>query len=858
MALALYRRYRPDTFDGVIGQDQVVVPLSRALDEGKLTHAYLFSGPRGCGKTSSARILARCINCEKGPTSHPCGECESCRDLSANGAGSIDVVEIDAASHNGVDDARELRERAGFAPARDRYKIFILDEAHMVTQQGFNALLKIVEEPPEHVMFIFATTEPEKVIGTIRSRTHHYPFRLVPSEIMGPYLEKVCAQEKITPAAGVLKLAMRAGGGSVRDTLSVLDQLMVGSVDGTITYESASALLGFTPEALITDSLDAVINKDGSALYSTVEKVVVGGFEPRRFVEDLLARVRDLLVLTLAGKQAVQVFSDESEGEDAGSLTRQAKALGLTKLTQIAQQINDTLASMSGTTSPRMRLELLAAQLLATMEEPVAQPGAAQSVTAQSGAAQTQPKASQAQPAQSAPRGFNPPPRQSAPAVRGTGVTAQSRPTTPARPAQQQSAPATQNQANAGDSGQSAAQASPSQAQPEQAQRADAASSSEKSDMELWTSTLAQMPASLSSYVESAKVPVVEFSTNALGGKHLVFTFDTPLSQHAFALAVTNENRSVPGLVQNEVRKIFGATASIAPNNIAANGEVVQTVQSMSAQQRAAVKRDIALSAMKSAASVTPHIVEEQRESKTQADSSAAADSDADAHHAGVGSSTDAAANTSANTGTSGTANGVAESSEESVHSSDAGADIDADDSDPWADELDESSEVAELDESDEPAGASGSTGKVVPGGPNLQAEATAQVSQTAPADGIPDPAEPDDDDPWANADPEPEPEPASESEPGSQTGSAQHQAQESHFNPGASPAGVTNAGANAEHSGTQPLDETPRTPEVSAEEDTYSLNDESLESSQVVPLEKLKDILDVKEVREIAPSDSR
>ena len=277
MALALYRRYRPDTFAGVIGQDQVTVPLMRALDEGKLTHAYLFSGPRGCGKTSSARILARCINCAQGPTSHPCGECESCRDLATGGPGSIDVVEIDAASHNGVDDARELRERAGFAPARDRYKIFILDEAHMVTPQGFNALLKIVEEPPEHVMFIFATTEPDKVIGTIRSRTHHYPFRLVPAEVMGPYLEDICAKEDISPEPGVLKLAMRAGGGSMRDTLSVLDQLMVGAVDGVVTLESSVALLGFTPETMIGEAVDAVVDNDGERLYGVVQKVVVGG-----------------------------------------------------------------------------------------------------------------------------------------------------------------------------------------------------------------------------------------------------------------------------------------------------------------------------------------------------------------------------------------------------------------------------------------------------------------------------------------------------------------------------------------------------------------------------------------------------
>ncbi|MDU3532253.1 MAG: DNA polymerase III subunit gamma/tau, partial [Alloscardovia omnicolens] len=370
MALALYRRYRPDTFDGVIGQDHVTRPLSRALDEGKLTHAYLFSGPRGCGKTSSARILARCINCVNGPTSHPCGECESCKDLSASGPGSIDVVEIDAASHGSVDDARELRERATFAPARDRYKIFILDEAHMVTGSAFNALLKIVEEPPEHVMFIFATTEPDKVIGTIRSRTHHYPFRLVPPEVMGPYLESVCEKEGIQPEAGVLKLAMRAGGGSMRDTLSVLDQLMVGSIDGTITYSDSVALLGFTPDGLIRDAMNAIIERNGSDLYGVIEKVVTGGFDPRKFVEDLLAYVRDLLVLAIAGREAESALNIGQSEQVTQDMQHQVERLNLHQLDLMAQRINTALASMSGTMSPRMRLELLAAQLLVA-EQPM-------------------------------------------------------------------------------------------------------------------------------------------------------------------------------------------------------------------------------------------------------------------------------------------------------------------------------------------------------------------------------------------------------------------------------------------------------------------------------------------------------
>ena len=306
MSIALYRRYRPDTFQDVIGQDHVVKPLMAALRSGRISHAYLFSGPRGCGKTTSARIMARCLNCAEGPTDTPCGKCESCKDLATGGSGSLDVVEIDAASHNGVDDARELRERAGFAPVRDRFKIFILDEAHMVTQQGFNALLKIVEEPPEHVKFIFATTEPDKVIGTIRSRTHHYPFRLVPPETMEQYMAKLCQAEDIEPDSGVLQLVMRAGAGSVRDSLSVLDQLMAGAEDGKLAYGTAAALLGYTDSAILERSVDAIIDRDGAALFEVIAKMVEGGHEPRRYLEDLLLHLRDLLVLSVSSAEDTQ------------------------------------------------------------------------------------------------------------------------------------------------------------------------------------------------------------------------------------------------------------------------------------------------------------------------------------------------------------------------------------------------------------------------------------------------------------------------------------------------------------------------------------------------------------------------
>ena len=363
MTTALYRRYRPDTFDQVIGQEHVTEPLKAALRANRVTHAYLFSGPRGCGKTTSARILARCLNCAQGPTDTPCGQCESCRELATGGPGSLDVVEIDAASHGGVDDARDLRERATFAPVRDRYKIFIIDEAHMVTNQGFNALLKLVEEPPEHVKFVFATTEPERVIGTIRSRTHHYPFRLVPPDVLGPYLTGLCAEEHIGVGEGVLTLVMRAGGGSVRDTLSVLDQLMAGAIDGQVTYQTAVALLGYTDSALLDESVDALAGGDGAAAFRVVERMVESGHDPRRFVEDLLQRLRDLLIIAVAGDGARDVLADTPH-DQFERMQRQAQNWGPHGLSRAADLTDEALRAMTGATSPRLQLELLVGRIL--------------------------------------------------------------------------------------------------------------------------------------------------------------------------------------------------------------------------------------------------------------------------------------------------------------------------------------------------------------------------------------------------------------------------------------------------------------------------------------------------------------
>lgn len=380
MTTALYRRYRPDNFADLIGQTQVTDPLRAALKSDRVHHAYLFSGPRGCGKTTSARILARCLNCAEGPTDTPCGKCPSCVELAKGGPGSLDVVEIDAASHNGVDDARDLRERAVFAPARDRYKIFILDEAHMVTTQGFNALLKIVEEPPAHVKFIFATTEPEKVIGTIRSRTHHYPFRLVPPAELLSYLDSVLKSEGYSAEDGVLPMVVRASGGSVRDALSLLDQLIAGSDSKKIAYERSINLLGFTHDNLMADVVEAFAELDAAKAFTAVDKIIQSGQDARRFLEDLLERIRDLMLVHSLGQDAKAILRGIGP-EQFEQLTIQAARFGLGSLTQTAEATAKALADTSAASNPRLQLELLCARVLApavqakapASEEPVAQ-----------------------------------------------------------------------------------------------------------------------------------------------------------------------------------------------------------------------------------------------------------------------------------------------------------------------------------------------------------------------------------------------------------------------------------------------------------------------------------------------------
>jgi len=848
MALALYRRYRPDTFDGVIGQDQVTIPLMRALDENKLTHAYLFSGPRGCGKTSSARILARCVNCAKGPTSHPCGECESCKDLATGGPGSIDVVEIDAASHNGVDDARELRERAGFAPARDRYKIFILDEAHMVTPQGFNALLKIVEEPPEHVMFIFATTEPDKVIGTIRSRTHHYPFRLVPQEVMGPYLEQICEDEHIEAEPGVLRLAMRAGGGSVRDTLSVLDQLMVGAVDGSIAYDSAVALLGFTPDALIGEAVDAVADKNGEALYGVIQKVVVGGFDPRRFVEDLLARVRDLLVLTLGGERAESVLSDDAAAENMDDLRRQASALGLSALTQMADTINATLANMTGAISPRMRLELLAARLLAGREEGMAAVASSSGMpdfAGDSGASAT------AESLRGSMAGSRRGTTRRADGVRPQdSASAIDAPSAPVKPAVQPSV-APMNPADAVASGVASVLADVQQAMNATSSVASAAPAAtsvpapihdDRTPDQKWDALVAALPEDVQRYVSREKVPRV-----LLSGDRLWIKFDKALSKYAFAKAVAKEsvdgNTEVVKIVRAEVHKAFGPSVTLAPAKKLADGSESVPWSKLSPEEQSKINAQLVQEQLKAATLLTANL----------------------GTAAGLESSGKEPAGTSAKSAEDG--GNAGDSGDEEGHRAAAGG---AEEVDPWAAPTQEVHHPERPVPDDDPWVASAQPMQpqsVVASGVNdvkapeqhAKHVAVPDVSDNVDPWAAPMPVPqqaPVDDDPWGNpmpiqagpVDPMPAP---TEPEVAPKHANHQHRAPRQDAAP---QQGQPNADPWSQQfsAPAQPM------PQVAAEDDEYSMSDESIGASTALSVDDLTRLFEVKKVEDFGPDDAK
>ncbi|MCH4843854.1 DNA polymerase III subunit gamma/tau [Bifidobacterium pseudocatenulatum] len=845
MALALYRRYRPDTFDGVIGQDQVTIPLMRALDENKLTHAYLFSGPRGCGKTSSARILARCVNCAKGPTSHPCGECESCKDLATGGPGSIDVVEIDAASHNGVDDARELRERAGFAPARDRYKIFILDEAHMVTPQGFNALLKIVEEPPEHVMFIFATTEPDKVIGTIRSRTHHYPFRLVPQEVMGPYLEQICEDEHIEAEPGVLRLAMRAGGGSVRDTLSVLDQLMVGAVDGSVAYDSVVALLGFTPDALIGEAVDAVADKNGEALYGVIQKVVVGGFDPRRFVEDLLARVRDLLVLTLGGERAESVLSDDAAAENMDDLRRQASALGLSALTQMADTINATLANMTGAISPRMRLELLAARLLAGREEGMAVVASSSGVPDFAGDARTSAAAESSRGSMAGSR------RRAARHAAGNVRAQDSAPVidTPSAPVQPSVAPT--NPADAVASGVASVLADVQQAMNATTSVASAAPAAtsvpapihdDRTPDQKWDALVAALPEDVQRYVSREKVPRV-----LLSGDRLWIKFDKALSKYAFAKAVAKEsvdgNTEVVKIVRAEVHKAFGPSVTLAPAKKLADGSESVPWSKLSPEEQSKINAQLVQEQLKAATLLTANL----------------------GTAAGLESSGKEPAGTSAKSAEDG--GNAGDSGDEEGHRAAAGG---AEEVDPWAAPTQEVHHPERPVPDDDPWVASAQPMQpqsVVASGVNdvkapeqhAKHVAVPDVSDNVDPWAAPMPVPqqaPVDDDPWGNpmpiqagpVDPMYAP---TEPEAAPKHANHQHRAPRQDAAP---QQGQPNADPWSQQfsAPAQPM------PQVAAEDDEYSMSDESIGASTALSVDDLTRLFEVKKVEDFGPDDAK
>lgn len=845
MALALYRRYRPDTFDGVIGQDQVTIPLMRALDENKLTHAYLFSGPRGCGKTSSARILARCVNCAKGPTSHPCGECESCKDLATGGPGSIDVVEIDAASHNGVDDARELRERAGFAPARDRYKIFILDEAHMVTPQGFNALLKIVEEPPEHVMFIFATTEPDKVIGTIRSRTHHYPFRLVPQEVMGPYLEQICEDEHIEAEPGVLRLAMRAGGGSVRDTLSVLDQLMVGAVDGSIAYDSAVALLGFTPDALIGEAVDAVADKNGEALYGVIQKVVVGGFDPRRFVEDLLARVRDLLVLTLGGERAESVLSDDAAAENMDDLRRQASALGLSALTQMADTINATLADMTGAISPRMRLELLAARLLAGREEGMAVVASSSGVPDFAGDAGTSAAAESSRGSMAGSR------RRAARHAAGNVRAQDSAPVidTPSAPVQPSVAPT--NPADAVASGVASVLADVQQAMNATTSVASAVPAAtsvpapihdDRTPDQKWDALVAALPEDVQRYVSREKVPRV-----LLSGDRLWIKFDKALSKYAFAKAVAKEsvdgNTEVVKIVRAEVHKAFGPSVTLAPAKKLVDGSESVPWSKLSPEEQSKINAQLVQEQLKAATLLTANL----------------------GTAAGLESSGKEPAGTSAKSAEDG--GNAGDSGDEEGHRAAAGG---SEEVDPWAAPTQEVHHPERPVPDDDPWVASAQPMQpqsVVASGVNdvkapeqhAKHVAVPDVSDNVDPWAAPMPVPqqaPVDDDPWGNpmpiqagpVDPMYAP---TEPEVAPKHANHQHRAPRQDAAP---QQGQPNADPWSQQfsAPAQPM------PQVAAEDDEYSMSDESIGASTALSVDDLTRLFEVKKVEDFGPDDAK
>ena len=758
------------------------------------------------------------------------------------------MVEIDAASHNGVDDARELRERAGFAPARDRYKIFILDEAHMVTPQGFNALLKIVEEPPEHVMFIFATTEPDKVIGTIRSRTHHYPFRLVPQEVMGPYLEQICEDEHIEAEPGVLRLAMRAGGGSVRDTLSVLDQLMVGAVDGSIAYDSAVALLGFTPDALIGEAVDAVADKNGEALYGVIQKVVVGGFDPRRFVEDLLARVRDLLVLTLGGERAESVLSDDAAAENMDDLRRQASALGLSALTQMADTINATLANMTGAISPRMRLELLAARLLAGREEGMA------AVASSSGMPDFAGDSGASAAAESL-RGSMAGSRRGT-TRRADGVRPQDSasaidaPSAPVKPAVQPSVAPT-NPADAVASGVASVLADVQQAMNATTSVVSAAPAAtsvpapihdDRTPDQKWDALVAALPEDVQRYVSREKVPRV-----LLSGDRLWIKFDKALSKYAFAKAVAKEsvdgNTEVVKIVRAEVHKAFGPSVTLAPAKKLADGSESVPWSKLSPEEQSKINAQLVQEQLKAATLLTANL----------------------GTAAGLESSGKEPAGTSAKSAEDG--GNAGDSGDEEGHRAATGG---AEEVDPWAVPTQEVHHPERPVPDDDPWVASAQPMQpqsVVASGVNdvkapeqhAKHVAVPDVSDNVDPWAAPMPVPqqaPVDDDPWGNpmpiqagpVDPMPAP---TEPEVAPKHANHQHRAPRQDAAP---QQGQPNADPWSQQfsAPAQPM------PQVAAEDDEYSMSDESIGASTALSVDDLTRLFEVKKVEDFGPDDAK